>query len=511
VTSRDRLPGLAAAGARPVLLDLLDRAEAAELLAYRLGRHRLTAEPRAGDTVVARCAGLPLALAIVAARAAVHPNMPLSALADQLGQGLDGLEAGDTSTSVRAVFSWSYRRLDEPAARLFRLLGLHPGPDLTTGAAASLAGRPVPRTRRLLAELTRTDLISEHRPGRYALHDLLRAYAAELATVHDPDADRDTAIQRVLDHYVHTAHEADRLLYPHGEALPLAEPSPGVTPERFGTPEQALAWFSAEHDVLLTAVGWAAGAGFDRHACRLAGALFVVLHRRGRWHDRATVQEIALQSAQRLGERIEQIRAHRYLAGAYTDLGHFRDAHDHIERALELSVAAGDLAAQARIHYERNLLYGLQGRSADALDAARTSLGLFETVGDDAGRASALTDVGWHHSRLGDHEQAVRSCAVPSPPTRGSATGPTRRTRWRVWAEPTNNSATSRKPSHATAAPSNCSGASATGTARRAPTPTSPPPIGPQATRTPNAKHGGTPRTSSTPSTRTSPTSSTAS
>jgi tetratricopeptide (TPR) repeat protein len=122
---------------------------------------------------------------------------------------------------------------------------------------------------------------------------------------------------------------------------------------------------------------------------------------------RAAVQQTALRAAQRLGEPAEHIRACRYLAGAFADLGRFRDAHEHIQRALDLAVAAGDRAAQARIHYERNLLYGLQGRSNDALDAAREALGLFEAVGDRAGRATALTDVGWHHSRLRDHERAL--------------------------------------------------------------------------------------------------------
>jgi len=407
VTSRHQLSGLMAAGARPVLLDLLDDASAAELLACRLGRDRMTAEPGAADELVARSAGLPLALAIVAARATGHPDLPLSALADELDQGLDALDAGDPSTSVRAVFSWSYRHLDEPSARLFRLLGLHPGPDVAAGAAAGLAGLPVPQARRLLAELTRTHLITEYRPGRYVLHDLLRAYAAELVAGQDPDADRNAATHRMLDHYLHTAHAADLVLYPHGEPLPLPPPGAGVTPERVDTQARALAWFTAEHDVLLTVVGWAAREGFDRHACQLAAALFVVLHRRGRWHDRVAVEQTALRAAERLGEPAERIRASRYLAGAYADLGRFRDAHEHIQRALDLSVAAGDRATQARIHYERNLLYGLEGRSTDALDTARKALGLFEAVGDHAGRAAALTDIGWHHGRLGDHRRAV--------------------------------------------------------------------------------------------------------
>jgi DNA-binding SARP family transcriptional activator len=407
VTSRNQLPGLVATGARPVVLDLLDRGEAVELLARRLGHDRVAAEPDATGELATRCAGLPLALAIVAARLATRPDLPLAVLADQLPDGLDGLDAGDPSTNARAVFSWSYRSLGAPAARLFRLLGLHPGPDIAAAAAASLAGVPVPRVQPLLAELTRAHMLAEQTPGRYALHDLLRAYAAELVSDDDREPDRHTATHRLLDHYLHTAHAADLLLYPQGEPMPLAPPQPGVATQPIGNQQQALEWFNAEHHVLLEMVRHAGRAGFDRHTCRLAWALFVALHRRGRWHDRAAVQQAALRAARRLGGRAEQIRAHRYLAGAHADLGRFRDAHRHIGHALELAVSAGDLAATAHIHYEHNLLYGLEGRTADALSAAEEALRLFDAVGERMGRATALTDVGWYHGRLGDHRQAL--------------------------------------------------------------------------------------------------------
>jgi DNA-binding SARP family transcriptional activator len=306
VTSRDQLAGLVAAGAQPLALDLLGRDEAVRLLARRLGHDRVTAEPDATGELVGRCAGLPLALAIVAARAATHPEFPLAALAGQLREardGLDGFDGGDTATDVRAVFSWSYHRLGAPAARLFRLLGLHPGPDTGAGAAASLAGVPVARARALLAELARAHLVGEHAPGRYALHDLLRAYAAELAHAGDSGGDRRAAIHRLLDHYLHTARDADLLLYPHGEPVTPAAPQPGVTPERLSGRDQAMAWFTAEHPVLLAAMEQATRAGFHQHTCQLAWTLDVFLHRRGHWHDRAATQRAALEAARRLGDR----------------------------------------------------------------------------------------------------------------------------------------------------------------------------------------------------------------
>lgn len=201
VTSRSRLPGLVAAdGAHPIVLDLLSRSEAAELLAQRLGRDRAAAEPAAVDEIAARCAMLPLALAIAAASAVTNPSFGLRALAAELGDRrycLDALSTGAASTDLRAVFSSSYRVLGAPAARLFRLLGLCGDAEVGVSAAARLAGVDPVVARRLLAELARVHLVGEPSPWRYTMHDLLRAYAAELAELEDSSADRLAAISRL--------------------------------------------------------------------------------------------------------------------------------------------------------------------------------------------------------------------------------------------------------------------------------------------------------------------------
>ncbi|MEV4137909.1 NB-ARC domain-containing protein [Dactylosporangium sp. NPDC049742] len=185
VTSRSPLASLVAAqGAHLVPLDLLTPDEGRDLLAHRLGARRTAAEPDAVGMIVERCARLPLALAIAAARAIARPNASLADLAAQLGDGggrLATLSTGDPGTDVRAAFSWSYRELSPAAASLFRLLGLHPVADFSAPAAAGLAGRPLPETLALIAELTDVHLLAEPAPGRYALHDLLRAYAADRA------------------------------------------------------------------------------------------------------------------------------------------------------------------------------------------------------------------------------------------------------------------------------------------------------------------------------------------
>ncbi|MEV0129147.1 tetratricopeptide repeat protein [Dactylosporangium sp. NPDC050688] len=218
VTSRVHLPALVTVdGARPVTLDLLDAADARTLLAGRIGTARTDREPEAVDSIVAACARLPLALSVVAARAALHPDFSLAAIAAELSSAhgrLDALRSDDPKADVETVFSWSYQRLTPPAQRLFRLGGLHPSPELGVPAAAALAGLPVAEVRPLLAELVRAQLVIEPRPGRFGMHDLLGAYASGLADRAEPVAERAAARRRIVEHYTRAATSAAMTLNP---------------------------------------------------------------------------------------------------------------------------------------------------------------------------------------------------------------------------------------------------------------------------------------------------------
>jgi DNA-binding SARP family transcriptional activator/tetratricopeptide (TPR) repeat protein len=413
VTSRKHLTSLTVVeGARPLLVDLLTAAEARQLLAGRLGEPRVAAEPDAITEIIESCARLPLALSIVAARATLHPTFPLAAFAEELRDThgrLDAL-AGEDDTDVRAVFSWSYRSLSDPAARLFRLHGLHPGADITEPAVASLAAVPRRQARQLLAELTRANLIVEHTPGRYTCHDLLRAYATELAHQLDTDDQRQAATHRLLDHYLHTANAADRLLYPTRDPLRLNPPQPGVIPEHLADQQRALAWFTAEHAVLLTAVNHAVATGCDTHTWQLAWTLSAFLHRRGHQHDLAATGHLALTAAQRLADPTAQAHAHRTLARAYSNLGRLDDARIHLSRALDLMTQLGDQVELAHTHNTLAYLWHRQGHHPEALDHARQALDLFRANGHQVGQAMALNAIGWYHVVLGDHEQAITYC-----------------------------------------------------------------------------------------------------
>ncbi len=232
VTSRNQLTSLIAAeGAHTLTLGLLPAADARDLLTRRLGAGRVASEPGAVSDIIAGCARLPLALTIAAARAAARAGFPLTVFAAELRdatRALDPLHGGDLATDVRAVFSWSYQALTPDAARLFRLLGLHSGPDTGVAAAASLAAIPPGRAAVLLTELTQAHLLAEPAPGRYACHDLLRAYAAEQALAWESPDDRAAAVRRLLDCCVHGAYRAAMLIEPHLDPIALSPVRPGV-------------------------------------------------------------------------------------------------------------------------------------------------------------------------------------------------------------------------------------------------------------------------------------------
>jgi tetratricopeptide (TPR) repeat protein len=366
----------------------------------------MAAEPTAVDDIVASCAGLPLALTVVAARAASRPGFPLAVLVDQLHQArgsLDAFDGDDRATDVRAVFSWSYRTLRTEAAQLFRLLGLHPGPDLAAPAAASLVGRRPREVAATLATLAQAHLVNEQVPGRFTFHDLLRAYAAEQVQTDDSDDVRQAALHRMFDHYLHSAYAADQLLNPHRDPFTVTGPQPGVTPETFTDRKRALAWFTAEHPVLLAAVEQAAASGFDTHAWQLAWALTTFFDRRGHWHDSAAVQLTALRAAQRLGDPLVQAATHRELARAYLRLGRDDEGHKHLLHALDRYDELGDRTGQGRAHLNLAAVSGRWRRDDEALRHSHRALELFRAAGNQVGQADALNAIGWYSGQLGSY------------------------------------------------------------------------------------------------------------
>ncbi|SCG02909.1 DNA-binding transcriptional activator of the SARP family [Streptomyces sp. MnatMP-M17] len=414
VTSRHQLTGLTAAhGGTPLTLDVLTDTEALELLTRHLGAARIAAEPDAAATLLKHCAGLPLAISILAARATMNPALSLAALASELHEAatrLDALDAGETATDLRAVFASSYEALDAPTARVFRLLSLAPGADIGLPAAASLTGLPLSRLRAHLRTLHSAHLVQEHTPHRYTCHDLLRAYATELAQSFDTEAERTAALDRLLDHYVHTAFAADRLLLPHRDPLTLPPPADGLTPERLADHDEAMKWFSREHTVLTAAVEHAARLGLDARVWQLAWATLTFQSRLGHWHEVESAQRAALAAAVRLGDRSAQAECRRGLAWALSQTARVDEARDELEVALALSRDLGDDPGRAHAHLTLSWLCELEGDERAAYEHDLTALDLFTSSSHRSGRARALNALGWDRIQRGDYQQAVLDC-----------------------------------------------------------------------------------------------------
>ena len=419
-TSRRQLTSLVITeGAHGLTLDLLTLDEARELLARLLGPARAAAEPQATGELIELCGRLPLALAIAAARAVERPRSPLVRLAAELREErhrLDALDAGEAPASVRAVFSWSYENLTGPAARMFRLLGVPAGPDITAPAAASLAAVPLDQARKALDELASAHLVAEQPPGRYHLHDLLRAYAVEQLRASEPEGaqaaetDRAAAEARLLDHYLHTCHTVSLLLDPAKTPAAPAPPRPGAQPERPVGYEDALAWVEAEHQVLVATVMFAARHGYDSYAGRLALALETFLLRRGYWHDLAETQRTALDVATRGGDLTGQARAHHGLGRACALLGSLPEARTHLSRAQQLYERVGDATAEARTHIDMSTAFAGHGHFPEALEHAERAREKFRAARNRTGYATALNNIGWDLIHLGRHEEAVGCC-----------------------------------------------------------------------------------------------------
>ena len=404
VTSRTQLVGLVAAeGAHPLVLDRLTAAEAIDVLARRLGARRVAAEPKAVRDIVALCARLPLALSIVAGRAAVRPDLALASLAERLGTTRGRLD------ELSTVFSWSYRSLRPPVARMFRLLGLHPGPRFGVTAAASLAGVPVTQAECLLDELAGAHLAVEDDRGRFAMHDLLRGYAAGCAAEEEGDGERRDAVHRVLDFYLRSADGAARMINPHRSAVPLPAPRDEVVPDAPGDRESAMGWFADGYPAVLAAVRRAVEYGFDAHAWQLVRSLTQYFSVDGFWPDLAA-QEVALRAAERIPDLVGQAHLHRSLAGAHVGAGRYDVAETHLRQALDHSTRLGDTIGQAHTHQNLGWLLERQGRPAEALRESLRALELFRAEGIQHGQAVALNAVGWYHALLGEYRRAVRLC-----------------------------------------------------------------------------------------------------
>ncbi|MCD0446713.1 hypothetical protein LO763_24140 [Glycomyces sp. A-F 0318] len=392
VTSRDRLVGLDThEGAETVPLGPLSAAESEALLARRIGPERAAADRAAVARIAGACGGLPLALTLAGSRAA-GPE-PVGVLADRFAASPDVLgvlAASDTASDLRTVFDSSYQLLGERDALAFCLFGLHPGPDLTPAAAASLMGAAPGEARAALAGLAESNLV-ERLPGeRYAMHGLLREYAAECFADEVLDAERRAAALRMVEHYLYAAHGADR--FPAGgHRIELGPAAPGVHLEPVADAAGAAAWFAAERRVLSGLLRTESGFQADLRVWQLGWLLAERLPDRGAGRELLEVQRAALAAAERRGGAFERAVSLGYLSIAYGELGERDRARECAERSAALAERDGGTWVRGFAAYAR--ARAVPPADPRTAERARLARDRFRAAGDRLweGRAAALT------------------------------------------------------------------------------------------------------------------------
>ncbi|MFV2013471.1 MULTISPECIES: BTAD domain-containing putative transcriptional regulator [unclassified Micromonospora] len=437
VTSRDPLAGLVAregAGRRGLGLLPIDDAVA---LLRRLVGDRVDAEPQAAVTLATQCAQLPLALRVAAELATARAELSLTRLVDGLTdrrRRLDMLDAGgDRRTGVRAILSWSYQYLPAEAARAFRLLGLHPGADVDAAAVAALAGTDPVTADRLVNRLCRAHLVEPAGPDRYGMHDLLRAYAAELAADVDPPEVRDAAVTRLFDYYLRTAatamdavHPAERHLRPtvpptgpdDGPTTAWAEPAAWTAPASGlagGAPGAARVWLEVERANLMAVTAYGARHGRARHAVRLTALLYRHLECGGHYPDAITMQGHGIAAARAAADLAGEANLLTNLAVVHDHQGRRQQAVAHLRQALTLYRDVDEPAGEARTLGNLGVVLGELGDRRSAICYIGRALALLRTLGEHHGVVRALGSLGQLFTvegRLGDAAGQLREGLV---------------------------------------------------------------------------------------------------
>jgi tetratricopeptide (TPR) repeat protein len=363
-----------------------------------------------------QCAFLPLALRIAAERVAGRGAADVADLVAELGdhrQRLDLLDTGtDSHAAIRAVFSWSYQHLPDAAARAFRLAGLHPGPDLTVHVLAALIDSDLPAARRALAALTRSHLLEPARPDhRYGIHDLLRAYAVELAASQDRDEDRRAALTRVFDHYLATAAAAMAIVVPEEASrrpqAPVPIPAPASPSPPLADRTAALRWLDQERSTLTAVCAYTATGGWPTHSTRLASLLGRYYLQGGHYTDLLTAQRHACEAARSTGDRVAEAHALIGVGSATARLHDYPQAVEHFRHALAIFQEVGHAVGQARARSNLGIVLQRLGDYRPAIDHHQRALALFEVAGDHIGAAYIHGYLGLAYTHLGQFDQAA--------------------------------------------------------------------------------------------------------
>lgn len=399
VTSRRNLSGLVAHdGALRLNLDVLPAGDAEALLVGVLGEERIAAEPRAAGDLARVCAHLPLALRVAAAHLSDSPHRRLAdhVAALRRGDRLGSLAIeGDARSAVRATFDLSYQDIPEEARRTFGLLGLAPVLDFSGAAVAALTGHGSDETERQLGRLADAHLIERLGRDRYTFHELLRLYARE----HISAQERDIATRRLYDWYVDSVYAALDLLHPHLVRMPLDR----TYSQRFGTPQEALAWLDLERSNLIAVIRSAAEHGPFDAAWLLAGGLRGYLSRHRYLTEWTAAATVALDAANAHGDSRACASAHLTLAHAYRTQQRYGDGETHLKHAAAIAEKDGWLEMQAASMGNLGAVHFEVGDMTDAVQVGKKAYDLYVKAGSHRGAAVMLGNIGvglYHTGRL---------------------------------------------------------------------------------------------------------------
>lgn len=409
VTSAVRLEELVRAGAQPVFLDPLDQAAARGLLVEMAGAARIEGEPTATTAVITACGGLPIALCVCGARLAAHPDRAVTWLAGQLGSGAARLSTlsppGDFDVS--AVFAVAYDDLAEPAAKVYRRLGLHPGPDFVPPAAAALAGVPLTEALPLLGQLEDAYLLQGDGHGRLRPHDLVRDHMRACAADDESDRRRDQAVRRVVDWYTAAARAADRAVVGDRLRLHNDEDVRARDVPLLRSPRQAFDWFGVERRNVLAAQRAALDREWYDRVWQIGEALWPLCASHKRFTEWIDSHEAAILAAEKLDDPAVLARMHSQLARAHAELGETDRVDAEMTVALSAARAAGHRPLLASVIEFGGVCQLRAGQLAAALESFREARAGFETCGLERGVALQDYHVGWCLVLAGDDDRAL--------------------------------------------------------------------------------------------------------
>jgi tetratricopeptide (TPR) repeat protein len=410
VTSRSRLGGLVANGGRVVEVGSLGEQDGVELLTRLIGDDRIEREPLWARQLATLCAGLPLALCVAAARLVAHPRWSVEKLVTDLldeRRRLDRLSlVGDLS--VQAVFDMSYQALSAPAARLYRMLGLHPGPDFEVGLAAAAMATPVAETERLVDELANANLLEDMPANRCRLHELIRLHARQEAMAVEPAEDRALALRRMLDWYLYTATTAGHVVTPHRTDVRREFAQVPVDPVTFAGHADALDWLDRERVNLLAAAREAVGQGWHATAWQLADSMWGLFLYRTHYYDWLQFDLLAVQATEQAADREAEAGANDRLGLLLHALRRNDEALVPLARAAELWRQLGNRHRAAGSIERFGFVYLDQGHVGLALERFEQALAAYRELGEARSVGLALVSIGRALVRAGRAAEAER-------------------------------------------------------------------------------------------------------